>query len=451
VADSEIRFEVLMPVGDAWNGRYQQVGNGAYGGRVPEGDLFDALAAGYATAGTDDGHEAPPADASWAMGHPEKVADYGWRAVKETNDAARAVLRAYTGREPAFTYFTGCSAGGREGLVEAARFPGDFDGIVSGAPTIDVAHVLFGFAWNVRALAETPGSHIPRSKLDAIEEASLAACGDADGVVEDPPACRFDPAVLRCTGADTPRCLTGAQVTALRKIYAGARNPRTGARVEPGFEAGAEAEPHGAEPDGWSFWLTGAAPGEAGNTGQFRLAKSFFSFMVFDDPRYDMRRLDFDRDVATADARVSSVLDAGADLSAFRKRGGKLVHYHGWNDQVLPPRDSIRYHDRVAAAATGGDPRDFYRLFLAPGMLHCMGGRGPNVLATEDAIVGWVEHGVAPDRVLATKYRDDDRAKGALQTRPLCPYPARAAWDGKGDRTKAESYACTGRQTPPAD
>ncbi|HEX3344235.1 MAG TPA: tannase/feruloyl esterase family alpha/beta hydrolase, partial [Polyangiaceae bacterium] len=147
VPDSEIRFEVLIPEGDAWNGRYQQVGNGAFAGRIPEGDVFDALAGGYAAAGTDDGHEAGPADASWALGHPEKVVDYGYRAVTETNTAARAILRAHTGRAPSYAYFTGCSAGGREALVEARRFPADFDGIVSGAPTIDVAHVLFGFAW----------------------------------------------------------------------------------------------------------------------------------------------------------------------------------------------------------------------------------------------------------------------------------------------------------------
>jgi len=443
VPDSEIRFEVVIPVGDAWNGRYQQVGNGAFGGRIPEGDIRDALADGYAVAGTDDGHDAKPADASWALGHPEKVVDYGYRAVKETSDAARAILRAHTGRAPKFSYFTGCSAGGREGLIQAQRYPDDFDGIVSGAPTIEVTHVLFGFAWNVQALEETPASHIPRSKLDAIEAAALAACGDEDGVIEDPLSCRFDPSVLRCTGPDTPRCLTDAQVSALEKIYAGPRNPRTGALVEPGFEPGAEAEPHGAEPDGWSFWLTGAAPGEAGNTGQFRLSRSFFSYMVYDDPGYDLRRLDFDGAVAMADARVGAILNAtDPDLSAFRRHGGKLIHYHGWNDGVLPARDSVHYYERVEAKM--GDPRSFYRLFMAPGMLHCQLGRGPNVLSTQSAITAWVEHGTPPDRVMATKFVDDSPAKGVARTRPLCPYPQKAEWSGKGDRARAESYTCAG-------
>jgi feruloyl esterase len=444
VPDSEIGFEVVIPVGDAWNGRYQQVGNGAFGGRLPEGDILDALADGYAVAGTDDGHRAGPADASWALGHPEKIVDYGHRAVKETREAALAILRAQTGRAPRYSYFTGCSAGGRDGLILAQRHPEDFDGIVSGSPTIGVVHALFGFAWNVQALAETPGSHIPRSKLDAIESSVLAACGDEDGVVEDPLSCRFDPAVLRCTGADGPKCLTDAQVAALKKIYAGATNPRTGERIEPGFEPGAEAEPHGTEPDGWAFWLTGAAPGEKGNTGQYRLARSFFAYMVFDDPAYDVRRVDFDRDVDRAEAKVGAVLDAtDPDLRAFRKHGGKLIHFHGWNDQVLPGLDSTTYYERVEAKM--GDPGDFYRLFMPPGMLHCRDGRGPNVLATTDAITAWVEKGIAPDRLLATKYVDDDRSKGVVRRRPVCPYPQLAKWDGKGDRAKAESFACVAR------
>ncbi|MGH7296646.1 MAG: tannase/feruloyl esterase family alpha/beta hydrolase, partial [Polyangiaceae bacterium] len=183
---------------------------------------------------------------------------------------------------------------------------------------------------------------------------------------------------------------------------------------------------------------------DKGNTGQFRLARTFFANMVFDDPGYDLRRLDFDRDVAIADAKVGPVLDAtDPDLSAFRAHGGKLVHFHGWNDGVLPARDSTTYYERVEAKM--GDPRGFYRLFMAPGMLHCRLGRGPNVLATTDAIVAWVERGTPPDRLLATKYVDDDASKGVVRRRPLCPYPQIARWDGHGDRAKAESYGCAAR------
>jgi hypothetical protein len=440
-ADSEIRFEVVVPSGDAWNGRYEQVGNGAFAGRINEGDVLEPVAAGYAAAGTDDGHQAGPADASWALGHPEKIVDFGHRAVTETRHAAGAILEALTGRAPSFSYFSGCSDGGREGLMEAERYPGDFDGIVAGAPTIATTHVLFGFAWNVRALAETPGSYVPRAKLPAIEAAALAACGGEDGVIEDPAACRFDPASLRCEGPDSATCLTDAQIAALRKIYRGPRNPRTGEVIEPGFEPGAEAEPVGPEPDGWSFWIAGGAPGAAGNTGEYRLSHTFFASMVFGDPGYDLGRLDFDRDVATTDAALAPTLNPDVpDLAAFAKRGGKLIHYHGWQDPVLAPRGSVAFHARVEAKM--GDPGAFYRLFMAPGMLHCEGGRGPNVLETRAAITAWVEHGIAPDRVLATKYVDDDPGKAVVRTRPLCPYPQRAEWDGHGDRKRAESYMC---------
>jgi feruloyl esterase len=323
--------------------------------------------------------------------------------------------------------------------MEAQRYPDDFDGIVAGAPIVVTTHVAFGFAWNVRALEETPASYIPTAKLKIIEAAALAACGgDEDGVIEDPLACRFDAAVLRCAGADTAKCLTDPQIVALKKIYAGARNPRTDEPIEPGYEPGAEAEP-----GGWSSRIVGGASGAAGNTGEYRGSRSVFAFMVFDDPAYDLHGLNFDRDVATADARVAAILNPDApDLRAFVKRSGKLIHYHGWEDPTVPPRDSIAYFERVAA--TMGDTRSFYRLFMAPGMLHCEGGRGPSVLATRAAITAWVEKGTPPDRLLATKFVDDAAATPIVaRTRPLCPYPQRAVYGGAGDRALAASYTCT--------
>ena len=436
-ADSDIRFEVAIPVGQAWNGRYLQVGNGGFAGLVPEEDILAGLAAGYATAGTDDGHQSRyGTSASWAMGHPEKIVDFGYRAVKETRDAAREILRAYTGQSAKYAYFTGCSDGGREALMEAQRFPEDFNGIVAGAPANDTTNLLFGMAWTIRALLETPASYIPRAKLTAIEAAALKSCGDADGVVEDPLACKFDPAVLRCTGAENDQCLTDAQIAALRKIYRGAENPRTGARIEPGFEPGAEGQP-----GGWDDWIVGSAPGEAGHAVQFLFSSSFFRYMVFADPTYDLGRLSFDGDVATTDAKLASILNSSAtDLGAFKKRGGKLLQYHGWADPVVPPRDSVGYYERVQAAM--GDPRDFYRLFMAPGMLHCDGGPGPNVAPTLATIAAWVEAGAAPDRVVATKLAGDNPAGAVVRTKPLCPYPQMAKWDEKGDRKRAESYRC---------
>jgi hypothetical protein len=435
-ADSDIRFEVVMPMGGAWNGRYLQVGNGGFAGNIPEYNMVQGLAAGYAVAGTDDGHQTQNGtDVSWALGHPEKMIDFGYRALKETTDAARAIVAAYEGRAPKFSYFAGCSDGGREALMEAQRYPDDFDGIVAGDPANHMTHLLVAAAWNIQALLNDPQSFIPTAKLKAVEDAALKACGDQDGVIENPLVCRFDPAVLRCAGADSDQCLTDAQVAAIRKIYGGARKPN-GERIMSGFDPGGESEPQG-----WSAWITGANPAAPGQGLQYGFGHNFFSYAVFADPKYDFRQLNFDSDVTLTDAKYGGVIDSNSpDLSAFKKHGGKLIQYHGWADPAIPPRDSVSYFTRVQARM--GDTAGFYRLFMAPGMLHCGGGRGPNVLPTLDAISAWVEKGTPPARLIATKFADNSPAKGVERTRPLCPYPRVAAWDGKGDRNKAESYSC---------
>jgi feruloyl esterase len=437
--DSAIGFEVDVPVGAGWNGRYLQVGNGVFAGRIPDQFIAPGLAAGYAVAGTDDGHQTGNnvRDASWALGHPEKVIDFGYRALKETTDAARAVIRAYTGRAPAHSYFQGCSTGGREALTEAQRYPEDFDGIVVGAPATGWAHLFFGKVWNEDGLLETPASYIPSSELRAIQAAAAKACGDADGVIEDPLACHFDPAVLRCAGAETNECLIEAQIKALRRIYEGPKNSRTGEPIAPGLEPGAESSWGGPK----SFIAASAT--DASATATAVATSGFFRFLVFDDPAFDVRRLNFDGDVAKTDAKVGAILDGtSSDLSAFRARGGKLVHYQGWSDESVPPRQSIAYYERVRAKM--GDTSDFYRLFMTPGMLHCghAGGPGPTTLAALEAVVRWVEEGKAPERIVATKYVDDDPAKPVARTRPVCPYPQRAVRSGAGDRNREDAYRC---------
>ncbi|MDR3513998.1 MAG: tannase/feruloyl esterase family alpha/beta hydrolase [Caulobacteraceae bacterium] len=443
-ADSQIRFEVAIPENGAWNGRYLQVGNGGFAGEIPERTMAMGLAAGFAVAGTDDGHpSADGTDASWALGHPEKVVDFGYRALKETTDAAKAIIRAYAGKAPRYSYFAGCSDGGREALMEVQRYPGDFDGVVAGDPANHWTHLLADAAWNVQAL-EAPGGYVGAAKLKAIEAAALKACGDQDGVIENPLTCRFDPAVLRCSGAETDQCLTDAQIATLRRIYGGAVDPKTGKRVLWGFDPGGEAEP-----GGWATWITGTGPGAAGHALQYRFGDNFFKYVQFADPNYPFPKLDFDADVAATDAKYAGILNAYApDLGAFRKHGGKLIQYHGWADPAIPPRDSIEYFGRVQARM--GDTADFYRLFLAPGMLHCSGGAGPNVLPTLQAITAWVEQGKAPDVLVATKYRSDSPALGVERTRPLCAYPKLAQWDGKGERDRAESWRCAAPPPPPA-
>jgi feruloyl esterase len=431
--DSDIRFEVVIP--QTWNGRYLQVGNGGFAGAIPERSMLAPLAEGFAVAGTDDGHEdTVNTDASWALGHPEKVIDFGYRALKETTDAAKAIIQAYKGTPARYSYFQGCSDGGREALMEAERYPADFNGIVVGDPANHWTHLLAGAAWDYQALTATPQSWLSPAKLKLAEAAAVKQCGDQDGVIEDPIACHFRADVLRCPGADQPGCLNADQVVALNKIYDGPVD-RMGRKVMAGFSPGGEGEDNG-----WSRWITGPTP-DAKNALIYQFGSNFFGDVVKGDPAYDLGRLNFDTDLAAADAKFGPIFNSyDPDLSAFRARGGKLVHYHGWADPAIPALDSLDYYRLVQSkmGATG----NFYRLFLAPGMLHCGGGPGPNVLATLPAITAWVEQNKAPEMLVATKFRDNDPTQAAQRTRPLCVFPKRAQWDGKGDKNRLESFRC---------
>jgi feruloyl esterase len=433
--DSEIRFEVAMPPGDVWNGRYLQVGNGGFAGRLPEGEIRGGVAQGFATAGTDDGHhfQSDMTDAVWALDRPEKITDFGYRAIEETGIAARAILEQYAGRPIAHSYFTGCSNGGREALMAAERYPQEFDGIVAGAPAADWTRVLESSAWDVQALSD-PDRYLPDDKLRLLEDAAVKACGDSDGVIEEPRSCVFDPGSLLCSGTKKD-CLTPAQVTAARLIYGGPKNASTGQAIAPGLEPGTEAER-----GGWKEWLTGRSPRlDGASHGAF--ASNFFRYMVFDDGTYDIRRFNFDSDVATTESKLAHILNAtNPDLSAFRRRGGKLIVWHGWGDPAVAPRLSTEYFERVRQKM--GDTSDFYRLFMAPGLLHCMGGPGADSLETMKAIVAWVEDGQSPATLAATKFSGEGGTVHTAWTRPLCPYPSTAVWEGRGDRSLASTWEC---------
>jgi len=432
--DSDIRFEVVIP--ENWNGRYLQVGNGGFAGVIPERAMLAPLAQGYAVAGTDDGHEdTVNTDASWGLNHPEKVIDFGYRAIKETTDAAKAIIAANKGVAPHYSYFQGCSDGGREALMEVQRYPNDFDGVIAGDPANNWTHLLAGAASGYQALTATPDGFLTLDKLKLVEAAAVKQCGDENGVIEDPQACRFRPETLRCQAGDRPDCLTAGQVAALRKIYDGPKNPRTGEQLIAGFSPGGEAEDNG-----WGRWITGTTP-DGKDALIYKFASNFFGNIVKGDPNYDLKTLNLDTDMALTDTKLASVFNSRSpDLSAFRARGGKLIQYHGWADPAIPALDSVDYWRTVQKqmGATG----NFYRLFMAPGMLHCGGGPGPNSLSVLPAIAAWVEQNKAPETILATKYKNADGTGGALRTRPLCAYPARAVWDGKGDKAKAESFRC---------
>lgn len=437
-SDSDIRFEVWIPAGGVWNGRYLQIGNGGFAGSIRERDMIPALAQGYAVAGTDDGHQSASIfEASWALGHPEKQIDFGYRALKETTDAAKAIIVTYTGTAPKYSYFQGCSDGGREALMEAQRYPDDFDGIVAGDPANHMTDLTAGSAWSALAANVTPGRWISPDKLKLVQTEAIKQCGDTDGVIQDPEACHFRPAKIRCKGGDAADCLTDAQIGALDAIYGGLRNPRIGQKILSGFSPGGEGET-----TGWARWITGSAPGDT-QTLFYQLSSNFYRYIAFSDPTYDIRKLNFDSDVVMTDAKLAAIFNSyDPDLSAFKKHGGKLIQYHGWADPAIPALDSIDYYKSVQAKM--GETGEFYRLFMAPGMLHCANGPGPNVLATLPAITRWVEQDRAPDILEATKYQDNDLSKPVELTRPLCAYPAHAQWDGKGEKNRLESFRCVG-------
>jgi hypothetical protein len=372
-SDSEITFEVWLPL-TGWNGKYRQNGNGGFAGTINRAGLADPLRRGYVAAATDNGHDATKTpQGTFAVGHPEKVIDFGYRAVHDTAEQAKAIAAAFYGTRPTRSYFVGCSDGGREALMEAQRFPEDFDGIIAGAPASDWSHLFTSFVWNELALTKDDAHRIPAAKLPAIQKAVLAACdasdGLPDGLVSNPLACRFDPAVLACKAGDGSDCLTAPQMETLKALYAGPKNPRTGEQIYPGLvTSGVEALPAN-----WALWIWGTAPGRSAQSG---FGTSYYRDVVFERPTWDIRSMDFDRDVRTSDRKAGPVLDATSpDLRSFRARGGKLLQYHGWGDAAIAATSSIEYYEAVQAfMSVAPDPRstansidDFYRLFMVPG------------------------------------------------------------------------------------
>ena len=430
-SDSGIRFEVWLPEASDWNGKYQGVGNGGFAGSLIYPSMNQALAAGYAVSGTDTGHTGSPIASGWSVGHPEKVADFGWRAIHETAVVSKAIISAYYRHAAAHAYFSGCSDGGREALMEAQRFPDDYDGIVAGAPANKWTWLVATAVWDEQALAATPGG-LPAAKLPAITKAVLAACHGADGYLADPGRCRFDPAVLRCKAGDSNTCLTEPQVAALRRIYAGPHNA-AGQQEYPGFEPGSEAGP-----TAWPLWITGKGTGEGSL--QLAFGRGFFGDMVFGNPDWDFRTMNFDGDMTLTEQRTGAAVNAtDADLDRFRALGGKLIQYHGWDDPAIPPRSSIEYYSAVAKRLGGIEQtQSFYRLFMAPGMQHCGFGPGPNAVggvfglpspahdATHDvvaALAHWVEDGVAPAKLVATALPRQRPGQGDCRATAVVPLP----------------------------
>jgi feruloyl esterase len=414
---SDIKVEVWMPAA-GWNGKLQVVGNGAWAGTIGYGAMATALAAGYATASTDTGHTGGAANATV---NKEVLTDFAHRAIHETTAAAKKAVNGFYGGAPKLSYFNGCSTGGRQALTAAQRYPDDFDGIIAGDAAAHGLNLAFGQIWFAQAMKD-PASVIPREKLTVLHNAAMTACdaadGAKDGIIERPMACRFDPKVVACAaGQDGPSCLTTAQVEAAAKIYAGAKNTRTGRQVFPGLEVGSEL--------GWSPTPVG-------------YASDLFKYVVFKNPNWDPNTLNFDGHYALTAEDEFKVVDAdNPDLSAFFKSGGKLLMYHGWSDPGIPARTSVSYYESVRAK-TGQAADQSLRLFMVPGMGHCRGGEGTDTFDVAAALDQWVTSGRAPATIPASRVRDGK----VDRTRPLCAYPQAAVYKGSGSIDDAANFEC---------
>jgi hypothetical protein len=457
--DSKIQIEVWLPAAN-WNRRLQGIGNGGFAGEIDFEGMARALDSNAATAGTDTGHFADGIDASWALHHPEKITDYGWRGIHQMTEQAKAVVAAYYGSPAEHSYFTACSDGGREAFMEAQRFPADYDGILAGAPAYNWTTLLTGAAIGMQTLLADNASYIPAAYVPLIHRTILAQCdkldklpGDVkDGIVDDPRACHFDAATLGCKSGHSQRCLTPAQVKSLNTFLSERRVSDT--TIFPVLPAGGELDPNG-----WSTWIMGQERGKSAMSG---FGYGYFANMVYSDIKWDFHTFDPVAGLAAAREKTSEALDAtNPDLSAFRQRGGKLILYHGWADAAISPLFSIHYYEQVQQKLGKDETSNFTRLYLMPGVQHCSDGPGPDSIGqwglpamkesdashnVIHALEDWVEDGKAPEAIIATKYAKlpdhHPNPHKIVMTRPICPYPQQAHYKGTGSIKEAASFVC---------
>ena len=422
-ADSDIKIEVWLPAA-GWNGKLQAVGNGGWAGSIPYAAMAGAVSRGYAAAGTDTGHSTP--GASFALGHPEKLVDYAHRSLHELATHAKAVVTAHYGSAPTASLWNGCSTGGNQGLTLASMYPADFDAIVAGAPPDIRSRVHAVRLVLHRFVHRSPGSYIPPEKYPVIHKAVMAACDAkdrvADGILENPPACRFDPKVLQCKDADGPSCLTAEQVDTARALYSEVKHPKTGRVLySPLLQPGSEL-----------LWGVLAGPQPFSN------ATETYRYLVARDAAWDPSLFDPTTDVEKMDAAAAVLNTAGDNLKPFFARGGKLLMYHGWSDQQNPASTSISYFTRVVNAVGKSAVGKSIQLYMVPGMNHCQGGVGTDTFDKIAAIEEWMARGRAPAQIVASHATD-----GKIdRTRPLCPYPQVAVYKGAGSTDEASSFSC---------
>lgn len=446
-AAGSIGFEVWLPE-QGWNGLLLSVGSAGFGGVQPLNALAEGLRKGYAVGGNDTGHQG--ADPAW-MQDPVKVRLWGHAATHLVTAPTKALVAAFYGSPPHHAYFEGCSTGGAQAMEEVEFYPDDYDGVVAGAPGMSYAHLMMSFLWGLK-VSRPPGAFIPPDKLTLLHAAVLAACDDddglRDGLISNPLACRFDLASVTCKPNDTATalCLTAAQARTARLIYQGPRNSVTGASIYPGFVYGSESDPSNPKPltYGWS-----AIQGPLAQMFAIPLLRT----MVYRDLTWDWRSFDWDKGVAEVDRKVGADITAlSPDLRAFRAHGGKLLIYQGWGDQFNAQTLPVDYRRQVieglgAKDYTGRATHQvdgFLRVFMAPGMAHCLGGPGFSRFDALSAVRTWVETGEAPDRILAHRSQAVGPAPALSEqdTRPICAYPKFARYMGHGSATDPASFKC---------
>ena len=422
--DSEIKIEVWMPV-SSWNGKLRGTGNGGLGGNLSYGGLATAMQGGFAAAAENTGHEN---GSSYALSHPEKIVDFGDRAAHEMTVTAKAAIAAFYGRAPKFSYMDECGGGSIAALKEAQKYPDDYNGVVVGGFAAHLTHHTFAQMWIWQATHKDPDHELTPSKLALLHQAALAACdandGVKDGVIENPPSCKFDPALLECLGPDNDTCLTRGQVEAARDLYAGPRNPRTGEQIYSPLYPGSEL--------GWGQ-LTGDAP--------ISITTDFMKYFVLKDPNWDYRArpISFDSDVAVADKPENQPVNAiDPDIKKFVARGGKMMLWGGWNDAGVPPLEVVKYYDNVVKTIGAKPAMSAVRLYMVPGVGHCGGGEGTDHFDLFPALQQWVEQRQAPANLVASRIENGKE----VRTRPLCAYPEIATYKGSGDATEAANFAC---------
>jgi feruloyl esterase len=461
VSDSAIGIEIWLPSTN-WNGKYQQSGTHGWGGTFFWGEMANQIRRGYATGITNDGHTGGGFNVSWGFGHPAKVVDFAYRAVHELSEKAKLTIAAFYGSPPRYAYFNGCSSGGRQALKSAQMFPKDFDGIIGGGAAAYQTHasteqLIVSINLLSSGLTGQPGANL----LTLAQNGATAACDASDGVVDglirDPRTCHFDPHTLVCKSAGQSNCLTQAQADAIKANYGPVVDPVTG-----------------------KFVFSGMSPASEFNQINFGYNTALAPFgvtnyaLAYNNPNWDPSTFNLHRDLPVLDRELGFINAIDPDLGPFKRAGGKLIQWHGWDDAAFTPGWATKYYEEVVEQTGRGnngndrgnghskleDVQDFYRLFMLPSVGHCGSGPGPDNIGGENqtavsndpehdvvsALEAWVERGVAPKKLIATKFINNDPTQGIAIQRPICPYPSEAVYKS-GNTNSANSFVCASPQT----